>query len=136
MKPIILAGKAALSDFRIQAFLDEAHEENLPLGGVEATFTYFIETETGALDEAIREKTFALLAATGPHAAQPGGFFVTPRKGTISPWSSKATDISTTVASKPSAASSAESTTACPVRTGPSSRSTRRNRSFTFSTTA
>jgi phosphoribosylformylglycinamidine synthase len=93
MKPIILAGKAALSDFRIQAFLDEAHEENLPLGGVEATFTYFIETESGALDDAIREKTFALLAATGPHAAQPGGFFVTPRKGTLSPWSSKATDI-------------------------------------------
>jgi phosphoribosylformylglycinamidine synthase len=93
MKPIILAGKAALSDFRIQAFLDEAHEENLPLGGVEATFTYFIETETGALDDAIREKTLALLAATGAHAAQPGGFFVTPRKGTISPWSSKATDI-------------------------------------------
>ena len=32
------------------------------------------------------------LGADG-HAQPRGGFFVTPRKGTISPWSSKATDI-------------------------------------------
>ncbi|MDP4849804.1 MAG: hypothetical protein NWQ95_05595, partial [Verrucomicrobiales bacterium] len=44
------------------------------------------------LSDETTERAFALLAAEH-HFNREGGFFVTPRKGTISPWSTKATDI-------------------------------------------
>jgi len=117
MKPIILQGKKALSDFRVAALLEKAREEDPPilLGRIEASYVYFVETgtpdektkaqggKTNAQNEPANapptplsrdtmEKTLGLLGATGPYVPS-GGFFVTPRKGTISPWSSKATDI-------------------------------------------
>ena len=96
MKPIILQGKKALSDFRVAALLEKAREEDPPilLGRIEATYVYFVETGTAdaPLSKDLEEKTLGLLGATGSYVGD-GGFFVTPRKGTISPWSSKATDI-------------------------------------------
>ena len=95
MKPIILQGKKAFSDFRVAALLERAREEDPPilLGRIEATYVYFIETraqdeKTNARNEPANapptplsrdtmEKTLGLLGATGPYMPS-GGFFVTP----------------------------------------------------------
>ncbi len=50
--------------------------------------------DTPGFDAEARRRVFALLDAVAEMApVADGGFFVTPRKGTRSPWSSKATDI-------------------------------------------
>ncbi|MEO0508653.1 MAG: phosphoribosylformylglycinamidine synthase [Verrucomicrobiota bacterium] len=99
MQPIILQGLPAFSDFRLKALkaaLNEALGRDAcppasAIESIDAVEVYFIEAE-GPLDDTTTERAFALLAAT-EHFDREGGFFVTPRKGTISPWSSKATDI-------------------------------------------
>lgn len=93
MQPILLQGRPAFSQFRLTSLTKalnnavEAHD----IVAVDATEVYFIES-AGTLDDATTERAFALLAAR-LHFDRPEGFFVTPRKGTISPWSTKATDI-------------------------------------------
>ncbi|PXA05109.1 phosphoribosylformylglycinamidine synthase [Coraliomargarita sinensis] len=95
MQPIILQGRPAFSDFRLTALqkaLNEAIDAH-DIASIDAVECYFIESE-GPLDDQTTERAFALLAATEHFTRNDeGGFFVTPRKGTISPWSSKATDI-------------------------------------------
>jgi len=93
MQPIILQGRQAFSDFRLtalQSALNTAAPE-LEVASIDAVEVYLIET-ANILDDQTTERAFALLAANH-HFEREGGFFVTPRKGTISPWSSKATDI-------------------------------------------
>ncbi len=112
MQPIILQGRQAFSDFRLTALknaLNEAIASSSatseikgngagpsapsPIATIDAVEVYFIESDN-ILDDTTTERAFALLA-TEKHFSRgnDGGFFVTPRKGTISPWSSKATDI-------------------------------------------
>ncbi|MFW5874398.1 MAG: phosphoribosylformylglycinamidine synthase [Verrucomicrobiota bacterium] len=93
MQPIILQGHPAFSDFRLTALRSalNAAAPDLGIDEIDAAEVYFIESE-GALDDQTTKRTFALLAAER-HFVREGGFFVTPRKGTISPWSSKASDI-------------------------------------------
>ena len=86
----------AFSDFRLKALktaLNEAIDAH-DIAGIDAVEVYFIEAE-GPLDDQTTERAFALLSAQHHFDPQNNGtgFFVTPRKGTISPWSSKATDI-------------------------------------------
>ncbi|ADE53176.1 phosphoribosylformylglycinamidine synthase [Coraliomargarita akajimensis] len=93
MQPIIFQGLPAFSDFRLKALqnaLNDAAPE-LDIASIDAVEVYFIEAE-GPLDDQTTERAFALLSAQH-HFDREGGFFVTPRKGTISPWSTKATDI-------------------------------------------
>ena len=96
MKPILLAGANAFSPFRIDAIKAALAAADPALVGVEvaAKWVYAIEpaTEEG-VDSATLEKAASLLNASGGAKASDGIFYVTPRKGTISPWSSKATDI-------------------------------------------
>lgn len=93
VEPLILSGQKALSDFRIKALLDEMSKESKSqaISRIEALFVYFIEADS-TLPSDVLEKTRALLGA-GDAFTRKDGFFATPRKGTISPWSSKATDI-------------------------------------------
>jgi phosphoribosylformylglycinamidine synthase len=123
MQPIILQGRPAFSDFRLTALQNALNEANKTVASslaaaseithneankpnetvasslaaaseithIDAVEVYFIES-ANVLDDQTTERTFALLAANH-HFEREGGFFVTPRKGTISPWSSKATDI-------------------------------------------
>ncbi|MDG1668534.1 MAG: phosphoribosylformylglycinamidine synthase [Opitutae bacterium] len=93
MQPIILQGRPAFSDFRLTALQDALNTAapELDIASIDAVEVYFIESDN-PLDDQTTERTFALLAANH-HFQRAGGFFVTPRKGTISPWSSKATDI-------------------------------------------
>jgi len=93
MQPIILQGRPAFSDFRLTALQNAFNTASpeLAIDSIDAVEVYFIES-ANVLDDQTTERTFALLAANH-HFEREGGFFVTPRKGTISPWSSKATDI-------------------------------------------
>ena len=95
MHPIILKGRPAYSDFRLAALkkaLNEAIDAH-DIAEIDAVECYFIEA-ANPLDDTTNERAFALLAAQEHfNHADEGGFYVTPRKGTISPWSTKATDI-------------------------------------------
>jgi phosphoribosylformylglycinamidine synthase len=93
MQPIILQGRPAFSDFRLTALQQALNTDapELAITSIDAVEVYFIES-ANILDDQATERAFTLLAASR-HFERDGGFFVTPRKGTISPWSSKATDI-------------------------------------------
>ena len=96
MKPILLAGANAFSPFRIDAIKAALAAADPALAGAEiaATWVYAIEPEAEcAIDAATLERATSLLNAGASDSQSQGSFYVTPRKGTISPWSSKATDI-------------------------------------------
>ncbi len=86
---LYLRGVYALSDFRLAKLLQTLH----PLGvrRIAAEFRYFIELDAAlaAEDQAFLGK----LLQAEPHEPQSTALLVTPRVGTVSPWSSKATDI-------------------------------------------
>ncbi|MFZ4396562.1 MAG: phosphoribosylformylglycinamidine synthase, partial [Kiritimatiellia bacterium] len=88
-------GNTALSGFRHDALLRRL-QTALPAAGlaaVEAIQIFLVEADAG-FDDAGWQQVEALLdtQSTLPLNAS-AGFFVTPRRGTLSPWSSKATDI-------------------------------------------
>jgi len=91
----ILRGSPALSEFRVNKLLETCREQNLPVTGIYAEFMHFADLKT-ELDSSEIEKLEKLLTY-GPtiQEHEPEGLLllVTPRPGTISPWSSKATDI-------------------------------------------
>jgi phosphoribosylformylglycinamidine synthase len=93
MIPTILKGRQAFSPFRLEALVTRlrAVAGVDPCLEVRATSVYALEL-TGPAEEDAWPPIYRLLDAG---AMQPGGggFFVTPRKGTISPWSTKATEI-------------------------------------------
>ncbi|MEI7901869.1 MAG: phosphoribosylformylglycinamidine synthase [bacterium] len=93
MKPVMLQGASAFSPFRIDALAEKIRQavHGSAAIQIEAQFVYFLEAQ-GELDTQTFARACSLLEASDSVVAQ-GGFFVTPRKGTISPWSSKATDI-------------------------------------------
>lgn len=92
---LIIPGAPALSDFRIAKLVASLSGEISSLRGLSAQYIHLVDTAV-ALDS---ERTAVLcqLLQYGPRAAFVEGdglsFFVVPRPGTISPWSSKASDI-------------------------------------------
>ena len=94
---LALRGRSALSPFRIQKLLAAltAARADHGISGIAARFWHFVEVEA-PLDAADRG-TLESLLTYGPvdHTTGAGdaSLFVVPRFGTISPWSSKATDI-------------------------------------------
>ena len=93
MKPFLLEGGAALSRFRLDALIRVLAARLPALGGgsIDATYIYLLDLAQ-PLDAESAGRVRSLLNARDA-AEHAGGFYVTPRKGTISPWSSKATDI-------------------------------------------
>ena len=89
----ILLGSNAYSPFRMDAIRDAIGKLVPKLGpvSIDAKWVYALQPAGEAMTEADLSRARTLLNATGPCDA--ADFFVTPRKGTISPWSSKATDI-------------------------------------------
>ncbi|MEZ9778169.1 phosphoribosylformylglycinamidine synthase [Vibrio sp. 10N.261.54.A5] len=91
----ILRGSPALSEFRVNKLLELCRELSLPVTGIYAEFAHFADL-TADLDESEVEKLEKLLTY-GPtiEEHEPEGLLLlaTPRPGTISPWSSKSTDI-------------------------------------------
>lgn len=91
----VFRGSPAISPFRKQKLFAAVQEVAPEVEGLEAEFLHFADVE-GTLDDAQREVLEELLRYGAPQAAEaPTGqlVLVTPRFGTISPWSSKATDI-------------------------------------------
>ncbi len=92
---LILRGSSALSPFRLQKLLQDLIAAGLPARDVSAEFVHVIEVDS-ELTPAGRSVLDQLLTY-GPRraASQASGLLqiVAPRPGTISPWSSKATDI-------------------------------------------
>jgi len=90
---LILQGGRVYSGFRHAAILERlrAAVADRKVEGLDAEYVFFLDLEDQVEPEAIRRASL-LLGSTGEFAGAEG-FLVTPRKGTISPWSSKATDI-------------------------------------------
>ncbi|EKT64591.1 phosphoribosylformylglycinamidine synthase [Providencia burhodogranariea] len=91
----ILRGSPALSAFRITRLLALFAEKQLPVTDIYAEYMHFAEL-SAPLSDSEQGKLRSLLKY-GPSLAEHEPFgkliLVTPRPGTISPWSSKATDI-------------------------------------------
>ncbi len=90
-----LRGCPALSSFRLQKLLAQVQQQLPSLTGIHAEYLHIAE-----LDEVLspdEQSVLTQLLSYGPEpaAAKPTGFtcVVVPRPGTISPWSSKASDI-------------------------------------------
>ena len=112
MKPILMMGSAAYSPFRLDALRAAlaAADAALKNAQIDARWVYAIEPEGKGPDAETLARAALLLnvvasdqclvpsegeasqSQTTDHCAR-AAFYVTPRKGTISPWSSKATDI-------------------------------------------
>lgn len=91
----ILRGSPALSAFRITKLLSVCQEQQLPVNDIYAEYVHFAEINASLSD--VDSAKLQQLLKYGPSLAEhePQGtlLLVTPRPGTISPWSSKATDI-------------------------------------------
>ncbi|NKI75883.1 phosphoribosylformylglycinamidine synthase [Dickeya sp. CFBP 2040] len=91
----ILRGSPALSAFRINKLLARCKEHHLPVSDIYAEYVHFADVNAPLNHE--EQSRLSRLLKYGPSLAEhePTGrlILVTPRPGTISPWSSKATDI-------------------------------------------
>jgi phosphoribosylformylglycinamidine synthase len=92
---LILRGAPALSAFRHGKLLEQLTEKVAAISGVYAEFAHFADVVGVLTGE--EESVLARLLKYGPSVPvqEPSGrmFLVLPRFGTISPWSSKASDI-------------------------------------------
>ncbi|TWI58731.1 phosphoribosylformylglycinamidine synthase [Pseudomonas duriflava] len=92
---LILRGAPALSSFRHGKLLDQLTRKVAGVTGLYAEFAHFAEVVGTLTDD--EERVLERLLKYGPSVPvqEPAGrlFLVVPRFGTISPWSSKATDI-------------------------------------------
>jgi len=91
----ILRGSPALSAFRINKLLARFQAAALPVSNIYAEYVHF--ADLNAPLNADEHAQLGRLLTYGPrlssHAPTGKLLLVTPRPGTISPWSSKATDI-------------------------------------------
>jgi phosphoribosylformylglycinamidine synthase len=92
---LVLRGTPALSDFRIEKYLAQFVEHSLPVTGVYAEYTHFVMVSESLNEQenSILTKLLTYGPAVQEHKPESVLFIVTPRPGTISPWSSKSTDI-------------------------------------------
>jgi len=92
---LVLRGTAALSQFRIDKLLSTVKARCARIDAIETAYLHLVDTVT-ELSASEREVLESLLrhGAEAPKAHEPSALvLVVPRPGTISPWSSKATDI-------------------------------------------
>ncbi|GHT89981.1 phosphoribosylformylglycinamidine synthase [Betaproteobacteria bacterium] len=95
---LFLRGAAAFSAFRLQGFQTRLQQVLPELTAVSAEYWHVVALNA-ALSDDKRARLGALLEEVAPElkpadfAEGESAFFVVPRMGTISPWSSKATDI-------------------------------------------
>ncbi|HSC97969.1 MAG TPA: phosphoribosylformylglycinamidine synthase, partial [Casimicrobiaceae bacterium] len=93
---LALRGGAALSSFRVAKLLDAlAARAKASITGLSAYHWHFVEVSRAldALEQATLEQLLAYGPRNGADASSDASLLVVPRPGTISPWSSKATDI-------------------------------------------
>ncbi|MET1255978.1 phosphoribosylformylglycinamidine synthase [Aliikangiella maris] len=92
---LILRGAPALSEFRSQKLLENGQKILPHLGQVYAEYVHFADLNQELPDEKLAVLKQLLTYGSRKTIKETKGAFalVTPRRGTISPWSSKATDI-------------------------------------------
>ncbi len=92
---LTLSGARALSEFRLAKLLEGIRGRLPAVAGLDSRYLHLVdvERELEAGERAVLESL--LTYGTGPAGDAGGGeqFIVVPRFGTVSPWSSKATDI-------------------------------------------
>jgi phosphoribosylformylglycinamidine synthase len=89
-----LRGPRALSEFRLAKLLAALQKVDPGVRSVAAELRYFVETERAlAADERRLLERLLDDGTSMPDASRGEMFLVVPRLGTVSPWSSKATDI-------------------------------------------
>ncbi|MEO7727241.1 MAG: phosphoribosylformylglycinamidine synthase [Burkholderiales bacterium] len=90
-----LRGRNALSEFRARKLNDALRQASLDLSGISAEYWHFVSVTRTLIDgeRAVLDRilTYGPAAQPAPEAGQL--FLIVPRPGTISPWSSKASDI-------------------------------------------
>src|SRR5579863_3769193 len=91
---LVLHGGDALPSFRRERLLPRLQELAPGLEQLDADYWYLAEID-GTLEEAELTVLERLVCESRPtaHRSSPPGLLVVPRIGTISPWSTKATDI-------------------------------------------
>ena len=94
----ILRGKTALSEFRINKLLSALQQKVAVIAQVDSQFIHFIHSRNKLESNEITQLNSILLGSDEKDLKQKNEtraafVLVTPRHGTISPWSSKATDI-------------------------------------------
>jgi len=94
---LCLTGAPAQSDFRLQGLLDKVRERFPTVSSIHSSYQYFLDVDTldNALTDTQLKQLHSLLDVRVAQKKQSKAFslWVSPRAGTISPWSSKATDI-------------------------------------------
>ncbi|QIJ06708.1 phosphoribosylformylglycinamidine synthase [Shewanella chilikensis] len=91
----IIRGAPALSAFRVQKLMQACEVAQLPVKQIYAEYVHlaYLSEALNPDDQAQLSKILTYGPAIESHEPQGILLFVTPRPGTISPWSSKATDI-------------------------------------------
>ena len=94
MPTLIRLGASALSPFRCDALRQRLSDRlpGRPALDIEAVYVYALELER-PVDVTELQRIDTLLGASAAASDLAGAFYVAPRQGTISPWSTKATDI-------------------------------------------
>lgn len=92
---LTLRGAPALSDFRTQKLLASLQQTDADIESVYAEFVHFAEVDTklSRAEQSILKQLLVYGPKTKSKKTTGQLFLVVPRPGTISPWSSKATDI-------------------------------------------
>ncbi|WP_096084427.1 phosphoribosylformylglycinamidine synthase [Agaribacterium haliotis] len=92
---LILRGSSALSEFRLTKLKQRIKEAGIGLTSIQAEFVHFVDVSESLSDEQLAVLKQLLHYGPKAEAVKHEGqqLCVIPRFGTISPWSSKATDI-------------------------------------------
>ncbi|AIX72851.1 phosphoribosylformylglycinamidine synthase [Pantoea sp. PSNIH4] len=91
----ILRGSPALSAFRVNKLLTRFQDAHLPVSDIYAEYVHFADVSAplNAEEKSRLQRLLKYGPSLAEHAPQGRLLLVTPRPGTISPWSSKATNI-------------------------------------------
>ena len=92
---LVLRGAPALSDFRTAKLIQRLANAGVKVTHLYSEFVHLVSASQALSDaeQAVLNKLLTYGPKASQESAQGNLFFVTPRPGTISPWSSKATDI-------------------------------------------
>ena len=91
----VISGSHALSDFRRQQLIKKLRHIHADIRDVSASFIYCVDLERGlsGSEETTLREALVVNGEAPVEVPETSLFVVIPRPGTISPWSSKATDI-------------------------------------------
>jgi phosphoribosylformylglycinamidine synthase len=91
--PIVLRGSVALSPFRVTKLLESFHAAEIPVRSIAARFVHFVSVARRLSAEELTTLNRLLTYGDPSNQGEITSVIVIPRDGTVSPWSSKATNI-------------------------------------------